>query len=39
MFCTDLVKTVPDEHKKFLANMVWVHEEVSVSSLLVTLVA
>lgn len=26
---TDLVKAVPDEHKKFLADMVWVHEEVS----------
>lgn len=24
----DLVKAVPDEHKKFLADMVWVHEEV-----------
>ncbi|VVA21892.1 PREDICTED: serine/threonine phosphatase [Prunus dulcis] len=23
----DLVKAVPDEHKKFLADMVWVHEE------------
>ncbi|KAJ7971513.1 Calcineurin-like metallo-phosphoesterase superfamily protein [Quillaja saponaria] len=23
----DLVKGVPDEHKKFLANLVWVHEE------------
>ncbi|KAL6133569.1 hypothetical protein ACLB2K_065804 [Fragaria x ananassa] len=23
----DLVKAVPDDHKKFLANMVWVHEE------------
>lgn len=23
----DLVKAVPDEHKKFLANLVWVHEE------------
>lgn len=25
---TDLVKAVPDDHKKFLADMVWVHEEV-----------
>lgn len=24
----DLVKAVPDEHKKFLADLVWVHEEV-----------
>ncbi|XP_038906285.1 tyrosine-protein phosphatase RLPH2-like [Benincasa hispida] len=23
----DLVKAVPDEHKKFLSNMAWVHEE------------
>uniref|UniRef100_A0A7N0RHJ6 Calcineurin-like phosphoesterase domain-containing protein n=1 Tax=Kalanchoe fedtschenkoi TaxID=63787 RepID=A0A7N0RHJ6_KALFE len=23
----DLVKAVPDEHKKFLADLVWVHEE------------
>jgi hypothetical protein len=23
-----LVKAVPDEHKKFLADLVWVHEEV-----------
>ncbi|KAM7255197.1 hypothetical protein ACFE04_020438 [Oxalis oulophora] len=23
----DLVKAVPDDHKKFLADMVWVHEE------------
>ncbi|XXG64985.1 hypothetical protein AAC387_Pa05g2797 [Persea americana] len=23
----DLAKAVPDEHKKFLANLVWVHEE------------
>ncbi|XP_059667476.1 tyrosine-protein phosphatase RLPH2-like [Cornus florida] len=23
----DLMKAVPDEHKKFLADMVWVHEE------------
>ncbi|XP_044474149.1 tyrosine-protein phosphatase RLPH2-like isoform X2 [Mangifera indica] len=23
----DLVKAVPDDHKKFLANMVWAHEE------------
>ncbi|KAM6592908.1 hypothetical protein CsatA_000611 [Cannabis sativa] len=23
----DLVRAVPDEHKKFLADMVWVHEE------------
>lgn len=23
----ELVKAVPDEHKKFLSNMVWVHEE------------
>ncbi|KAF3624549.1 putative uridine nucleosidase 1-like [Capsicum annuum] len=23
----DLMKVVPDEHKKFLANLVWVHEE------------
>ncbi|XP_004303016.1 PREDICTED: uncharacterized protein LOC101301884 [Fragaria vesca subsp. vesca] len=23
----DLVKAVPDDHKKFLANVVWVHEE------------
>jgi hypothetical protein len=29
LFCTDLVKAVPDEHKKFLANLVWVHEEVT----------
>ncbi|PIA39224.1 hypothetical protein AQUCO_02700420v1 [Aquilegia coerulea] len=27
----DLVKAVPDEHKKFLANLVWVHEEDNVS--------
>lgn len=27
-FSADLVKAVPDEHKKFLANLVWVHEEV-----------
>ncbi|RDX68539.1 hypothetical protein CR513_52459, partial [Mucuna pruriens] len=25
----DLVKAVPDEHKKFLADLVWVHEEIS----------
>lgn len=25
---TDLVKAVPEEQKKFLADMVWVHEEV-----------
>lgn len=25
---TDLVKAVPDDHKKFLADLVWVHEEV-----------
>ncbi|KAL4605786.1 hypothetical protein ACB092_09G055500 [Castanea dentata] len=24
---SDLVKAVPDEHKKFLADLVWVHEE------------
>ncbi|XP_010243950.1 PREDICTED: uncharacterized protein LOC104587886 isoform X1 [Nelumbo nucifera] len=24
---TDLVKAVPEEHKKFLADLVWVHEE------------
>ncbi|KAF3441701.1 hypothetical protein FNV43_RR15616 [Rhamnella rubrinervis] len=24
---SDLVKAVPDDHKKFLADMVWVHEE------------
>ncbi|KAI9153021.1 hypothetical protein LWI28_004579 [Acer negundo] len=27
----DLVKAVPDDHKKFLANMVWIHEEDDVS--------
>ncbi|XAR64647.1 Phosphoprotein phosphatase [Bertholletia excelsa] len=27
----DLMKAVPDEHKKFLANLVWVHEEDDVS--------
>uniref|UniRef100_A0A2P2IZ69 Uncharacterized protein LOC8278161 n=1 Tax=Rhizophora mucronata TaxID=61149 RepID=A0A2P2IZ69_RHIMU len=27
----DLVKAVPDEHKKFLADLVWVHEEDDVS--------
>ncbi|KAF7804326.1 calcineurin-like phosphoesterase [Senna tora] len=27
LFRTDLVKAVPDEHKKFLADLVWVHEE------------
>nr|DAD48628.1 TPA_asm: hypothetical protein HUJ06_018565 [Nelumbo nucifera] len=26
----DLVKAVPDDHKKFLADLVWVHEEDSV---------
>lgn len=25
---TDLVRAVPEEHKKFLADLVWVHEEV-----------
>lgn len=24
------MRAVPDEHKKFLADLVWVHEEVSV---------
>ncbi|KAK4481163.1 hypothetical protein RD792_012044 [Penstemon davidsonii] len=27
----DLIKAVPDEHKKFLADLVWVHEEDDVS--------
>ncbi|KAK4419343.1 Tyrosine-protein phosphatase RLPH2 [Sesamum alatum] len=27
----DLIKAVPDEHKKFLADLVWVHEEDNVS--------
>ncbi|KAK4272764.1 hypothetical protein QN277_021273 [Acacia crassicarpa] len=27
----DLIKAVPDEHKKFLADLVWVHEEDEVS--------
>lgn len=31
---TDLVKAVPDHHKKFLADMLWVHEEVRLFSLL-----
>lgn len=26
--CTDLVKAVPDEHKKFLTNLDWIYEEV-----------
>lgn len=26
---TDLRKAVPDEHKKFLTDLVWVHEEVN----------
>ncbi len=30
LLCTDLVKAVPDEHKKFLADLVWVHEEVRI---------
>lgn len=25
---TDLMKAVPDDHKKFLADLLWVHEEV-----------
>ena len=28
MLATDLIKAVPAEHKKFLADLVWVHEEV-----------
>ncbi|KOM34692.1 hypothetical protein LR48_Vigan02g084200 [Vigna angularis] len=28
----DLVKAVPDEHKKFLADLVWVHEEELIAS-------
>nr|GMC90437.1 protein ACI14 [Ipomoea batatas] len=28
---TDLMKAVPDEHKKFLADTVWIHEEDNVS--------
>ena len=27
----DLVKAVPDDHKKFLADLVWVHEEVGLT--------
>ncbi|KAK4343125.1 hypothetical protein RND71_038941 [Anisodus tanguticus] len=27
----DLMKAVPDEHKKFLTNLVWIHEEDDVS--------
>lgn len=27
----DLMKAVPDEHKKFLADLVWVHEEDNIS--------
>ncbi|KAL0347081.1 UNVERIFIED_CONTAM: Tyrosine-protein phosphatase RLPH2 [Sesamum calycinum] len=27
----DLIKAVPDEHKKFLAGLVWVHEEDNIS--------
>ncbi|KAK9723831.1 hypothetical protein RND81_05G028500 [Saponaria officinalis] len=28
---TDLMKAVPDDHKKFLADLVWVHEEDNVA--------
>ncbi|GKU98332.1 hypothetical protein SLEP1_g11350 [Rubroshorea leprosula] len=27
LLCKDLVKAVPEDHKKFLADMLWVHEE------------
>ncbi|KAI3724015.1 hypothetical protein L2E82_35779 [Cichorium intybus] len=28
---SDLMKAVPDDHKKFLSNLVWIHEEDNVS--------
>lgn len=28
VFCAELMKAVPEEHKKFLQDLVWIHEEV-----------